>query len=213
MSEDKATGAQMAEERRRFFRIDDSVRISLKRVGQEEVEQQLERLDQQLLGSFSLMSSLAAETQQTAAALRRIEGRSPDVAQCIKAIDRKIELLAKALLYEEADIGRHPARPANLSAGGIAVHTREAFEKGALVEIRMLLMPTFTGVLTFGHVVECRAEASEDGEFSHLLRIDFAHIREQDRDAIIRHVLRKQAEWLRRKRHEKERVGTDYGDE
>ena len=207
MSDERIQAGESSRERRRFFRIDDSVRISLEPVDAEEVTERFERLERQLPGSFSLMTSLTAETQQAAAALRRIEGRSPDVAQCLKTIDRKIELLARALLYEEADIARRPIRPVNLSAGGVAIHTQEAYRPGLLVQIKMLLMPSFTGVVTFGKVVECRAEPSPDGEFSHLLRIDFSHIREQDQDAIIRHVLMKQAEWLRHRRKMQEQEG------
>jgi hypothetical protein len=63
----------------------------------------------------------------------------------------------------------------------------------------MLLFPSFTGLLIFGTVVTVE-EAPADGElgdFSHLARIEFTHIRESDRELLIRHLLRRQSLQLR----------------
>jgi len=195
------------EERRRFFRIEDSVHMSLRVVPKDELDQRLSRLEGNVADSFSLMTSLNIVTQQVSAALRRIEARDPDVADYLKALDKKLDILSKAFLSEEVDISDKPARAVNLSAGGVAVHSRDAFEVDEVLEIKMLLLPTYTGVLTFGTVVDCQLlkEEERDPDYPYLLRVDFSFIRDSDRDALIRHVLLKQAEWLRRRREKKER--------
>lgn len=194
------------DERRRFFRIDDSVHLSLRVVPQDDLNGRLASLERNVADSFSLMTSLNMVTQQVSAGLRRIEAKDPDVADYLKALDKKLEILGRAFLSEEVDMSDKPVRAVNLSAGGVAMHSRDAFEENAVLEIKMLLLPSYTGVLTYGSVVDCRPLEGEDADpdFPYLLRIDFSFMRDSDRDALIRHVLLKQAEWLRRRREDRE---------
>ena len=196
-------------ERRSYFRIDDTVRLSMRRVPAEEIEQRLERLDHDLAGNFTVMSSLAAITAQMTTGLRRIENRDPDLAAYLRAIDQKIEVIGRAFIAQEPEAVSERALPVNLSAGGMCVGVDEAYEVGGQLEIRMLLFPSFTGLLIYGSVVGCEEVSPEDGgdagypSYSHLVRIEFTHIREQDRELLIRHLLRRQSDQLR-ERHEAE---------
>ncbi len=194
------------EERRRFFRIDDSVRLSLRVVDQTELGIGLEHLEANIADSFSLMSSLNAVSQQVSACMHRIESKDPDIADYLKALDRKVDLLGKAFLAEEVEMTDQPARAVNLSAGGMAVHGREPMAAGTVLEVKLLLLPSYTGILTYGTLVDCiKAEGEEaDEDFPYRLRIDFSFMREPDRDALIRHVLLKQSEWLRERREQRE---------
>jgi len=198
MSLDKDT-AQDAAERRNFFRIDDTVRLSLSRVSAEELQTKLERLNHDVAGDFTVMSSLAAITAQMTVGLHRIENRDPDLAAYLRAIDQKIEVIGRAFIAQEPELAAEKASPVNLSAGGMSVGVDEAFQPGTLLEIRMLLFPSFTGLMIFGTVIEGSAAVDEatQGQFQHLARIEFTHIREQDRELLIRHLLRRQSAQLR----------------
>lgn len=184
-------------DRRSYFRIDDTVRLSLRAVAESEIGERLDRLEQDLAGNFTVMSSLAAITAQMAVGLRRIEARDPDLAAYLRAIDQKIEVIGRAFLAQEPELASERAVAVNLSAGGICVASDDCLETGQLVEIRMLLFPSFTGLMVYGTVVECsEAPAGQDGG-GKLLRIEFSHIREQDRELLIRHLLRRQSAQLR----------------
>jgi hypothetical protein len=190
-----------ADDRRNFFRVDDTIRLSLKRVPEDEFEERVERLDHDLAGNFTVMSSLAAITAQMTIGLRRIENRDPDLAAYLRAIDQKIEVIGRAFIAEESDeIAKH-AVPVNLSAGGMCVGSHEAFAPGSRVEIRMLLFPSFTGLMIYGTVIDSAAPKVDDGQevqrFEQLVRVEFTHIREQDRELLIRHLLRRQSDQLR----------------
>lgn len=189
------------DDRREYFRIDDAVRLSIRKIPAEEVEERLARLEEDLSGNFTLMSSLAAISAEMAVSLRRIEHREPDVATYLKALDRKIEVLGRAFLTQESDLLSGPARTVNLSAGGASLLVNELYDEEQIVELKMLLFPSFTGVLTFGTVVDCVPfEASEEpSDYKYRMRIEFTHMREQDRDVLIRHVLRCQSSKLRRR--------------
>ncbi|MGD1984519.1 MAG: PilZ domain-containing protein [Chromatiaceae bacterium] len=193
--------ADLANDRRNYFRIDDSVRLGLTRLAPEQLDERLERLDQDLAGNFTVMSSLAAITGQMTVGLRRIENRDPDLAAYLRAIDQKIEVIGRAFIAQESDAVAERAVPVNLSAGGMCVGSDEHYAPGDALEIRMLLFPSFTGLLIYGTVVDAsppsEALGEEAGRFEHLVRIEFTHIREQDRELLIRHLLRRQSDQLR----------------
>lgn len=198
MTEQK-TQAGTGKDRRNFFRIDDTVRMSLRRVPPEELEKRLDRHEHDLAGNFTVLSSLTAITAQMTAGLRRIENRDPDLAAYLRAIDQKIEVIGRAFIAEEPDLVAEVAVPVNLSAGGMCAGVEEHYEPGTQLEIRMLLFPSFTGLMIYGSVVECSPAEGEDASagFQHLARIEFSHIREQDRELLIRHLLRLQSNQLR----------------
>lgn len=198
----KAQFTGTEEERRRFFRIDDLVHLSYRVMPSGDIPTTLEELEHSVAESFSVMPNLNALSQQMAACLHKIEQRDPDVASYLKTVDQKIEMLARAFLARDTGIADKPARPVNLSAGGLAVRVAEEVELGATLEVKMLLLPSFTGILTYGSVVVCEP-ITDDEEYGYCLRVGFSHMRDVDRDALIRHLLRRQADLLRKRREEK----------
>ncbi len=200
---DEPTQAPTNEERRSYFRIDDTVRMSLRRVPREQLAARLDRLDHDLAGSFTVMSSLTAITAQMTASLRRIENRDADLAAYLRAIDQKIEVIGRAFIAQEPELAAEAATAVNLSAGGMSAVVDEIYEPGTELEIRLLLFPSFTGLMIYGTVVECSpVEESEGGKY--LARIEFSHIREQDRELLIRHLLRCQSRQLRDRNEDEE---------
>lgn len=191
--------AMADEDRRSFFRVDDNVRLSLRRIPPDEVESRVNRLEHDLAGNFTIMSSLAAITAQMTAGLRRIENRDPDLAAYLRAIDQKIEVIGRAFIAEEPELVAESAVPVNLSAGGMCAGVEEVYEPGVQLEIRMLLFPSFTGLMIYGTVIECgpAPAAEQSSTYQHLARIEFTHIRDQDQELLIRHLLRRQSDQLR----------------
>ena len=196
------TTRDIARDRRRFFRIDDAVRFAYRALTPSELAAGVERLNDGLGGAFALMASLATITQRMSVSLRRIEQHNADVAHYLRALDQKIETVARTLLVQGSDLAAKSAEPVNLSAGGLALPVKEGLAPGTPVEIRLLLLPSLAGILAYGAVVECtgRPEESDFPAGSRVMRIDFTHIRDEDRDLLIRHMLRRQGEHLRRQR-------------
>ena len=191
-----------SENRRRFFRIDDAVRLSYRPLAPDELADRVSRLNEGLGGSFALMASLGAISHRMSVCLRRIEQHNGDVAAYLRSLDQKIEVVARALLLQDAELPALSKEPVNLSAGGLAIVTRQCLPMGTPLEIRLLLLPALAGILAFGSVVECtEPPAGEDrAAGSRLMRVDFTHIRDEDRDLLIKHMLRRQGERLRQAR-------------
>jgi len=194
-----------ASERRNFFRIDDSVSMSYHPVPEEEVEDRLRRMESEVAGNFTVMSSLSSINQNMAGILHRIEKDTPDVADYLKAINQKIEVLGRALLSADTELTEKPAQPVNLSASGLAFYSEEPIEPGLVLELRLLL-PSFTGIITYGEVIGCDRVENEAPGFPYFSRINFLHMREKDRDLLIRHVIKRQSDMLRQRREQREEL-------
>ena len=203
MSGDKDMLDETAE-RRNFFRVDDSISLSYQEISDGELEDRKEQIAIELEGNFTVMSSIASINQNMALVMHRIESAEPDVAEYLKAINNKIDILGRALLSYDNDMVEQPAQPVNLSASGLAFYSSEPVTRGALLELRLLLVPSFTGIITFGEVVGCDPVDEAVGGFSYFVRINFMHMRENDRDLLIRHVVKRQGEMLRKRRESRE---------
>ncbi len=196
--------ADDAAERRTFFRVDDSVSLSYHPISEKELDDRIDRVEMELEGNFTVMSSIASINQNMAGIMHRIEGSEPDIAEYLKAINNKIDILGRALLSNNSDLVEQPAQPVNLSASGLAFYSSESVDAGSLLELRLLLIPSFTGIITFGEVVGCDPVDDAVGGFGHFIRVNFMHMRESDRDLLIRHVVKRQGEFLRKRRENRE---------
>ncbi|MGD8908130.1 MAG: PilZ domain-containing protein [Chromatiales bacterium] len=200
MSRDKQ--GKTADERREFFRIDDSIRISYSVIEADTVPVDIEKQVQN--DRFSVMTRLQAISQHLSPAFHRIEQRDPDVADYLKALDEKINLLGQSFLVEDKALLGEPSRSVNLSAGGLAMDVADPLAVGDRVEIKLLLLPSYIGVLAYGEVVSFEASPHPEAGYPYHVRINFTLIRSVDQDALIRHIMRRQGEMLRQRRQERE---------
>jgi hypothetical protein len=191
------------QDRREYFRVDDTVSLSFQLVPESKLQARLDCLDKGLDGEFTVMANLAVISQEMSGTLRKIEGESPDTARYLKSLDNKIDLLGRAFVAWSSDLSDQPVNNVNLSASGIAFQTPEPIAVGAHMELKLLL-PSYTGLLIFGEVVACEKVNDPPGDAPFRVRVNFTHLREKDRDLLIRHVLKRQSEMLRKRREHQE---------
>jgi hypothetical protein len=201
MSSDKQVNIQ--DDRREFFRIDDSIQVSYRVITSEEIPSSIE--EQLRAGErFTVMTRLQELSQHLSASLHRIEQRDADIADYLKALDEKINLLGRSFLTEERELLDQPSRKVNLSAGGLAMDITEQLEVGELVEVKMLLLPSYTGLLAYGEVLGADKSEDDHPQYPYHTRINFTLIRSSDQDALIRHITRRQSDMLRHRRELRE---------
>ncbi len=189
------------DERREFFRIDDSIQVSYRVVEPRDMPDSVD--DQRLKNDrFTVMTRLQSISQHLSAPLHRIEQRDPDVADYLRSLDEKITLLGQSFLSEEREILGQPSQAVNLSAGGLAMDVATPLALGAQVEIKLLLLPSYTGVIAYGEVVGAEPSSEGHADYPHHVRINFTLIRSSDQDALIRHIMRRQGEMLRQRRRQ-----------
>lgn len=198
---DNNNSAPQGADRREFFRVDDALRVNIRRIDESEMKDQSLSFDDELVDNFTVMSSLASISAEMSVNLRRIEVRQPEIGAYLRALDRKIEVLGRAFLSQESELLDGDSSQVNLSAGGVCLEAREPYEVGSSVEVKLLLFPSFTGVLTYGYVRYCEPldKSQQRNGLTHSVRIEFTHMRESDRDVLIRHVVRRQSDDLKKR--------------
>jgi len=188
-----------AEERRRFFRIDDEVNLFYQKVDEKMVLEP-SHLSDNILSNCSLSAALEMVSQDSAQLLYRLERNQPDVADYLRLIDTKIDLLAQAIMLQGGEFKENNTRNANLSAAGIAFEVEQKLETGDYLEIKMLLVHCMAIIVAYGKVVYCKDSQSGDSEYPYLVGVDYVNMKDQDRELLIKHVVKKQLQQIRDKK-------------
>lgn len=186
-------------ERRQFFRVDDEVNLIYKKIDETQVlEQSLN--NENILGNYSLAAALDSISHEAASVLRRLEHNCTDIIDYVKFLDKKIDLLAQAVMLQNSQFDRQNIRTANISASGIAFDCEEHLEKGAFLDIKVLLVNSMAVIAACGKVVYCRQNTDRDSCFPYVVGVDYVNIRDQDHELLIKHVVRRQLQQIRDKK-------------
>ncbi len=192
----------MTDERREYFRIEDEIALDYRPVAAEEVDALVERIRSHLVDRFTAASSFAATSRQMAHAIHKVQHDSPELARCLHALDNKLNMIAQLFVSEEMHVNDQPSREVILSAGGLAFRAQQEISVGSLLELRMVLFPSLVGILTISRVISCEHQPDERSEFPWLIAVEYEHLREADRELLVRHIMAKETEQLRALRSE-----------
>ena len=190
----------MRTERRRYFRIDDTSLVRYRVLDATHIESARAAIGEHLEESDNLRAAfepLDARLTDLAPALRR---ESRVLAEALELINRKLTLLAGISALERGAGTREPHREhallaVNLSGGGMALEAHEALAAGIWLAIDLVLLPGNHALRALGRVTDSR---KRQGSFA--IGIEFDTLSEQERDILIGHALRKQAQMLKQER-------------
>lgn len=192
------------EEKRRYFRVNDTINL-LHRVVDEGRINQRSHVSTDVLGSCSLSAALEVLNQEAAALSPRLERRDPEMFEYLKIIDNKINLMALAFNPHPDEFSEHDMHDVSLSAAGVAFTNEIALPVGTLLELRMLLTSCLAVIVAFARVVQCK-DISQDNEANPFaICAEYINMNEEDRELLIKHVIKKQMQQLR----DKNTHGTD----
>lgn len=192
------------EERREYFRIDDDVLLSVQLIDQDDVTRIADCIADRIPDRFTVAANFAVNSRAMGRLLQSFTSSSPDAARYMRLMDQKVNQLARLFVLEEVERGEYPKLNVNLSAGGIVFPSNIEYAKGQLVELRLVLYPEMTGILTVSRVVYCERLATTPGDFPWQVAVEYVHIRESDRDLLCSHIMSRETELLRRQRHGEE---------
>lgn len=186
-------------ERRRFFRIDDEVNLFYKKIDEKSMTE-VSHISDNILGNCSLSAALEVISQESASLLYRLERTYPDIADYLKLIENKIDLLAQAYMMQSGQFKEKDSRNANLSAAGLAFDSEEELQEGDYLEIKMLLVSCLAIIVTYGKVIYCKKNHSNDSQYPYIVGVDYDNMKDQDREVLIKHVVRRQLQQIRDKK-------------
>lgn len=188
-----------AEDRRGFFRIDDEVSLFYKKIDEKRVTEP-HHVSDNILTSCSLSTALEMVSQDSALLLHRLEKNQPEVADYLRLIDAKIDLIGQAVMMQGFQVKENDTRNVNVSATGIAFNCEEALKADDHLEIKMMLISSMAVIVTYGKVVYCKKGQSNDSQYPYFVGVDFINMKDEDREMLIKYVVKKQLQQIRDKK-------------
>ncbi|NOT10963.1 MAG: PilZ domain-containing protein [Methylococcaceae bacterium] len=185
-----------SEERRQFFRVEDEVNLVYVKIDEKNVIEG-SYVSENILGNWPLSAALEMVAQESALLLHKVGKSNPDVADYLRLIDNKIELLAQAMVMQSGQFNQNNVRNANLSATGIAFESEDAFQEGDYLEIKILLVNSMAVIIALGKVVYCKNHEPGAGRYPNTIGVDYVSIKDQDRELLIKHVVKRQLQQIR----------------
>ncbi|MDM3871978.1 PilZ domain-containing protein [Porticoccus sp. W117] len=176
-------------ERRRYFRINDTIGLS-----------------------YSLLDDAANDTANNAQDVgitaahvlakidRELNGlinvmwrENPTTAKVLGLLNQKIEVLTDEIIGDERLVVEHQQRDTevNISGCGIAFSGDERLPVGQKLRLNITLKPANTHLVINGEVVACEINA-DDSEHSFHLRINFTEEETAAQEALIQHIVQRQ---------------------
>jgi len=183
------------EDRRRFFRIDDAVNLYYRIVDEQTVLSASNTSDD-VLSSCSLVTALDVLGQESRAVMYRIEKKDSEVAEYLKLMDSKINLLAQAVLQQSNDMSESKVCNTNLSASGLAIEVDSEIEKGEFIEVKLFLSSCVSVILLYGKVVYCK-QNTQTVSSSYQVGVDYINLKDDDREILIKHIVKRQMQQIR----------------
>jgi hypothetical protein len=174
------------DDRREYYRIEDTIALEFHLLSGAEAQATEALHDASPL--FNLLSDLHLADFESQQLLRHIGERDRTLANYLKVINKRIDLLGQALAQNLLrDVGS--PKQVSMSEGGIGFDNLREIPVGSQLAIKMVLMPQALGLLLRAEVIHCQEKA--DGQFE--IGTEFEGLTEAQRQLLARHILQKQA--------------------
>lgn len=199
------------DERRRYFRIDDSMGVSYNLLGKEEAKVFAQQSREQG-GNFDLASNFDNRIQTL---LDTCKLQAPIAAELIDLINKKLNFVLAQLDMDMELMQKvaYSLRQVNVSACGMAFNNENAMDVGQMLQLDILLHPAELHIVAMAEVVACGSleEDQIENDCCYFLRLNFVEINATDQELLIQHIVKRQGlilKQLRRDREQESEPGT-----
>ncbi len=177
----------MSQERREYFRIDDTAVVEYVAVAEADLRGKPADDFFSVTPSFQLLARLQEIDHEANKMLNGLRDSQRELANYLKLVNKKTDLLAAAVLQLGGE-AQHRPQPVSLSAGGISFSTQEQFAQGDLLALRLQLVNDALFLCCFGIIVQAAASESEHSPFT--VAIEFRHMPDAAQTLLARHIMR-----------------------
>ena len=184
---------EQMENRREAFRLQDRVSLSVTILDQDKVQEAFNHFEKKR-SDFGLMTHLKYGAEKYLPEMRTIERRHPEIATYLKFLEKQIEYVSAHISVSEQSEEAMRNQQVDLSANGIRFKTSLPVDTGDCLEMVLVLHPDESRLLVLAEVK--RVEQMAPGKW--LVSAEFVQLHEEDQEALIKHVHKKQIEELRR---------------
>lgn len=179
----------MTQEKRRYFRINETVGLSF------ELLDSADSADQDVV--VDIWDLMSEQDEKIEMLLIEAAEESPKVAALIRAFNQKLERIVGHLVMESRLVDRlaNRVKEVNISACGLGFVSDREIPKGSRMRLELQLFPSAQKIETKGMVVGC--EPMDSGYY---LRLDFFDMRQAAQEVLIQHIVQRQSAQLKVKR-------------
>lgn len=207
--------------RRRFFRIVDSLGVAYRVVSEKEIAESTnsaakdevssessqgagEQEASRFIDTYSLMNTY---NQAIKDALGDLETAHPEAAIAIDHLNKKVDTILMMLELDSLMMQTAPHRveQASISASGIAFPVDEQLAPNTCLALDLLLKPSIQHVTAIGKVIACDSLPSgstDSDDLPYYLRVEFTEMSHKDRESLIQHIVQRQGALLRALKNE-----------
>ncbi len=180
------------EERRRFFRIDDSLGVAWRLLSEEELQSNASQ-DQRPMDVYSLLGSLENKIEHC---LGQYRIKDPAAAELFDLLNQKINCVVNQMEAESIIVQKmaHRLQEVNISACGLGFHVDSELGPGDKLLLDFVLHPSSVHITCYGTVIACEATTEADTFYT---RVDFSNITEADQEMLIQHLVKRQGTLMR----------------
>ena len=191
----------MTMERRRYFRIDETLQLTVHLLSEEELESGELPVPEEQVGD--LLGNIDKQIQGIIDAARI---QAPAIANLAELINRKLNMVITALDLTSNISERisYSTQQVNLSACGIAFRTPDSLNVSDQVWLGLLLEPEDLELKLIARVISCEEIAGDSPAKEYMLRLNFHGISNVDQEILIQHIIRRQGLELKRQRVKRE---------
>lgn len=187
-------------ERRRYYRINDSVSLKYRVVQNSDMENELNQMQYGQLLLTDLHNTSKCLDARLDAMCRHLGKSNPLIAEMLELINKKFAIIDRMIYNkEEQEDPMSPAQEVIISAGGIAFDAQTPLAKDTRLKMELVIFPECHYIPAYARVIHCRKK-EDDSIHRYKIAVDFIGLSEEDREKIVNHVLKKESEKLRRER-------------
>ena len=186
-------------ERRQYYRIEDRVPMKLTRLNESQAIPDISQLEREIPSSFRLMNMLQEIESEASITLSSLQTSNPAIAEYLRSLNKRLDLIGGYIAEQEfSKVQQNESL--SLSGNGFRTHSEEEFKENSILLVEMLLPNSQTGIHCYGKVIEGRQDGSR-----YSIAVTCQAIREADREAIIKHVIRQESQLIRQAKEESEK--------
>jgi septal ring factor EnvC (AmiA/AmiB activator) len=177
----------MINERRSFFRIEDTVLVRYQPVNESAALSNQIPKEFEEDPEFTLMQQLQEIDQQNSQVLRLIAEENRNVDAYLKAINKKIEIITSHLIESGNHASDQEEAQISLSEGGLGFYSDTELAHDSYLAMQLTFLPARTTLVVFAKIIHCSKENHQ-----YCIAVSFIHLNDTNRQLIAKHIMQLQ---------------------
>jgi len=187
-----------SKERRKYFRIRNKLFLSYELELTEENNTSdgsstPQNATPQASPQITLLRELSEINDENKRFLKTLSSDQASTYSHVQTMNNRIVELSRQIIYA-LDIDENSMMEVDISGGGLSFESKQQLSVGQKLNIEMILMPQYFGIVLHAEVVDCSTTEELN---NYRTSMEFTQIDESDRDVIIGHIFKTQSKVLR----------------